>query len=95
MEGSSNESVATIKSIDCVAGQRKYPSHRQTATMQVKHRTGGPKEYLLAFQPDLDKLIPNTMVRIYWVAKSDESATKTAVALRIEPIAQVEYLDQK
>lgn len=60
----------------------------------VKHRTSGPKKYWLAFQPDTDKLLPNSLVRIFWLAKDDNRISKEAVALRIDPIGDVTYRDE-
>lgn len=84
-----NESVAVVKTID-----QNSQGNWEPWAMQVKHRTGGPKHYSLAFAPDLEALKENQMVRIFWVAKDDAAAEKRGIALRIDILGSVQYSDQ-
>ena len=84
-----NESV-------CVVKQMKPPRNAQTRyegidpvwSLLVKHRDSGPKEYLLAFTPDLEEIQEDWLVRVFWVSSV---ASSTGWALRINVIGEVTY----
>ena len=87
-----NDSVAVVKSLKPPYTEKpQYEGIYPTWRMLVKHRDSGPKEYHLAFNPNLEELQEDQLVRIYWVARNDEVAKKTGWALRVNVIGEVRY----